>query len=153
MESTRDNDEVRKVVVMKKLQYIVWICCVVFAYCEANACIEPSKKATAKVADDDCLVYEYFQPAKASARKKAERPITEIADSILTAAKESFEQVNNGVTNSTYEHMSVDAANDLGDYRPRANAAVYRTKIWADSICNLFRRGTYKSQDLDSLPR
>jgi hypothetical protein len=153
MESTRDNDEVRKVVVMKKLQYIVWICCLVFAYCEANACTEPTKNASVKVADGDCLVYEYFQPAKASARRKAERPISEIADSILTVAKESFEQVNNGVTSSTYEHMSVDAANDLENYRPKANAAVYRTKIWADSICNLFRRGTYKSQELDSLPR
>lgn len=153
MESARDSDEVRKVVVMKKLQYMIWICCVVFAYCEANACIEPSKKATAKVADDDCLVYEYFQPAKASAKKKTERPISEIADSILTAAKESFEQVNNGVTNSTYEHMSVDAVNELGDYRPKANAIARRTKMWADSICNLFRRGTYKSQELDSLPR
>ncbi len=153
MESARDSDEVRKVVVMKKLQYMIWICCVVFAYCEANACIEPSKKATAKVADDDCLVYEYFQPAKASAKKKTERPISEIADSILTAAKESFEQVNNGVTNSTYEHMSVDAVNELGDYRPKANAIVRRTKMWADSICNLFRRGTYKSQELASLLR
>lgn len=138
---------------MKKLHYIIWICCIVFAYAEANACIEPSKKATAKVADDDCLVYEYFQPAKASAKKKTERPITEIADSILAVAKESFEQVNNGITNSTYEHMSVDASNDLSDYRPKANAAIYRTKIWADSICNLFRRGTYKSPELDSLPR
>ncbi len=138
---------------MKKLQYILWICCVVFAYCEANACIEPSKKATAKVADDDCLVYEYFQPAKASAKKKAERPISEIADSILTVAKESFEHVNNGATNSTYEHVSVDAVNELGDYQPKANAIVRRTKMWADSICNLFRRGTYKSQELDSLPR
>lgn len=138
---------------MKKLRYILWICCVVFAYCEANACTEPSKKATVKVADDECLVYEYFQPAKASAKKRAERPISEIADSILSVAKESFEQVNNGVTNSTYEHMSVDAANELGNYRPKANAAVYRTKIWADSICNLFRRGTYKSKYLDSLPR
>jgi hypothetical protein len=153
MEGARDNDQVRKVVVMKKLQYILWICCVVFAYCEANACTEPSKKTTVKVADDECLVYEYFQPAKASPKKRAERPISEIADSILSVAKESFEQVNNGVTNSTYEHMSVDAANELGDYRPKANAAVYRTKIWADSICNLFRRGTYKSKYLDSLPR
>lgn len=153
MEGARDNDEVRKVIVMKKLRYILWICCVVFAYCEANACTEPSKKATVKVADDECLVYEYFQPAKASAKKRAERPISEIADSILSVAKESFEQVNNGVTNSTYEHMSVDAANELGNYRPKANAAVYRTKIWADSICNLFRRGTYKSKYLDSLPR
>jgi hypothetical protein len=153
MESARDNDKVRKVISMKKLQYLLWICCVVFAYCEANACTDPSKKASVKVADDDCLVYEYFQPAKASAKKRAERPITEIADSLLSVAKESFEQVNNGVTNSTYEHMSVDAVNELGDYRPKANAAVYRTKIWADSICNLFRRGTYKSQYLDSLPR
>lgn len=138
---------------MKKLQYILWICSVVFAYCEANACTDPSKKVSVKAADDDCLVYEYFQPAKVNAKKKAERPISEIADSLLSVAKESFEQVNNGVTSSTYEHMSVDAANELGDYRPKANATVYRTKIWADSICNLFRRGTYKSQYLDSLPR
>lgn len=138
---------------MKKIRFILWVVAIVLAYVEADACTEPTKKAAVKVADDDCLVFEYFQPAKASAKKKTERPISIIADSILSAAKESFDRVDSKVTNSTYEHMSIDMQTELGNYRTPADNAVRRTKIWADSICNLFRRGNYYSKELDTLPR
>lgn len=138
---------------MKKMRFILWVVVLTLAYVEADACTEPTKKCSPNISDDSGLIFEYFQPAKTSAKKRSERSITFIADSILSTAKESFERVDAKVTNSTYEHISVDIETELGNYQTPAENIVRKTKVWADSICNLFRRGSYINKEIDTLPR
>lgn len=122
----------------------VLILVALFAAASAFACTDPSSKKAVKSADDASIVYEYFRPAKLQEKKKETRTIAQIADSILTSARQKYEAENVANTSSNSARMSADTKGTAKLYQERAEVELFRIKSWADSICNSFRRGTYK---------
>jgi hypothetical protein len=111
------------------------------------ACTDPKCKEKLHVKNDETLVYEYFQPAKIKSEKKHDvRPPSEIADSILSVAKVQFEMQNTDIASNDghYRPIRVEAQTDMGFVRYKSDSIVIKTKMWADSICALFRRGKYE---------
>lgn len=127
---------------MKRLSG-VFLIIALFAAASASACTEPTKKGV-KSAGEASIVFEYFRPAKLQEKKKETRTIAQIADSILTSAREKYEAetVNNNSTNTA--RMTADTKGTSKLYQERAEVELFRIKSWADSICNAFRRGQYK---------
>lgn len=113
----------------------------------ASACTDPKCKENLRVKNDETLIYEYFQPAKIKSEKKRDfRPPSEIADSILSVAKVQFETQNANITSNDRHTrpMRVEAQTDMGFVRYKSDSIIIKTKMWADSICALFRRGKYE---------
>ena len=120
------------------------VCSVLFAAASAFACTDPAAKKGVKSAGEASIVFEYFRPSKLQEKKKDTRTIAQIADSILTSAREKYEAENANNTSSNTARMSADTKGTSKLYKERAEVELFRIKSWADSICNSFRRGTYK---------
>jgi hypothetical protein len=129
---------------MKAIASLI-VCSMLFAAATACACTDPSPKKAVKASDDASIVYEYFRPAKLQEKKKESRTLSQIADSILTSARQKYEAeeaASGGATNSA--RLSACTKATPKAYQERAEVELYRIKSWADSICNSFRRGYYK---------
>ncbi len=122
----------------------VLILVALFAAASAYACTDPASKKAVKSADDASIVFEYFRPAKLQEKKKVTRTIAQIADSILTSARQKYEAETANNTSSNTARITADTKGTSKLYRERAEVELFRIKSWADSICNSFRRGTYK---------
>jgi hypothetical protein len=119
------------------------ICGMLLGAGSAYACTDPVSKKAVRSADESVIVYEYFRPVKLQEKKKNVRPLTQIADSILTTARQQFEA--SAATTTTHSaRISYETKATPKEYLERAEIELYRIKSWADSICNAFRRGTYK---------
>lgn len=121
------------------------ICLVLLSSAAVYACTDPTPKKAIRTAEDATVVYEYFRPAKLAEKKKASRPLSDVADSLLTNARSVYESET--TANSTALNVMKVSANVKGthdEYREQAEFELYKIKSWADSICNSFRRGYYK---------
>ena len=128
---------------MKRLSVVLFVV-TLFAAASAYACTDPAVKKGVKSADEASIVFEYFRPAKIQEKKKETRTIAQIADSILTSAREKYEAETANTTSANTARMSADTKGTSKLYQERAEVQLYRIKSWADSICNSFRRGYYK---------
>jgi len=123
----------------------VIMCGLLFEAASAYACTDPSPRKAVRSAGDATIVYEYFRPAKLQEKKKEVRTLAQIADSILTSARMKYE-AEEATHNSASNTSRITAATKglPKEYTDRADLELYRIKSWADSICNSFRRGSYK---------
>jgi hypothetical protein len=126
-----------------KSAFIFIVCSMLFQAATAFACTDPSTKKAVMSADEATIVYEYFRPAKFQDKKKPARTITELADSLLANARTKHEAQANR-TSSDAARISAELKGTPKEYRERAELELFRIKSWADSICNAFRRGSYK---------
>lgn len=123
----------------------------------ASAFTDPVSKSKVRHTDDDVVAYEYYHPSKSTIERsrKPQRAIAIIADSILAVAKENFNHSTTSAAQSeasVKESVVINVETDLSNYRYKADAITLRTRNWADSICNLFRRPSFTS-DPEFLPR
>ena len=128
-----------------KIAVLVLVCgMLTWGAAAGNACTDPTPRKSVQSAGESSIVFEYFRPAKLQEKKKAARTLAQIADSVLTSARAEYEGTANTAVTGTDSRVAYEIKSAPQEYRERAEIELYRIKSWADSICNSFRRGTYK---------
>jgi hypothetical protein len=105
------------------------------AFSAAYAC-DNIRKPQTKFADKETVITEYMQGMKQTLKKRIDRNIAAMVDSILAEARAGFSEKKCG--SLAPGRMSLTIENDLGNYHDRADSILRRTLRWADSVTRIF---------------